>query len=170
ALCLHRCWQSFIARERTRLRLFSERAGSRELLRRLQEGKQTLEWKRETLQRTSIGFLGNWRGRLSENAAALRRHDPSREIILRRNRFAEFSRRLAACPLQLTATMRRRFERAEKILAVLGPDATLRRGYSMTMDARGELVRSVAQVKRGDRLRTRVTDGAIEADVAGIDL
>jgi exodeoxyribonuclease VII large subunit len=66
--------------------------------------------------------------------------------------------------------MQRRFERAEKILAVVGPDATLRRGYSMTLDATGNLVRSVAQVKRGDRLRTRVTDGAIESDVAGIDL
>ena len=65
--------------------------------------------------------------------------------------------------------MRRRFERAEKILAVLGPDATLRRGYSVTMDATGNLVRSVTQVKRGDRIQTRVTDGAIESDVAGID-
>ena len=62
--------------------------------------------------------------------------------------------------------MRRRFERAEKILTVLGPDATLRRGYSLTMDAKGELVRSIAQVKRGDRLRTRVTDGAIDSEVA----
>jgi exodeoxyribonuclease VII large subunit len=145
--------------------LFSERAVSRELLRRIQEGKQTLDWKRETLQRNAIGFLGNWRSRLSENAAALRRHDPSREVILRRNRFAEFARRLSTCPSQLVNTMRRRFERAEKILAVVGPDATLRRGYSMTTDANGNLVRSVAQVKRGDRLRTRVTDGEIESDV-----
>ena len=61
--------------------------------------------------------------------------------------------------------MQRRFERAEKILAVLGPDATLRRGYSMTTDVEGNLVRSVTQVKRGDRIRTRVTDGAIESDV-----
>jgi len=61
--------------------------------------------------------------------------------------------------------MRRRFERAERILAVLGPDATLRRGYSMTMDVSGDLVRSVSQVKRGDRLRTRVTDGTIKSDV-----
>jgi len=61
--------------------------------------------------------------------------------------------------------MRRRFEQAEKILTVLGPDATLRRGYSMTMDATGNLVRSVKQVKHGDRIHTRVTDGAIESDV-----
>ena len=62
--------------------------------------------------------------------------------------------------------MRRRFERAEKILAVIGPDATLRRGYSLTMDATGNLVRSVTQVKRGDRIHTRVTDGAIKSNVA----
>src|SRR5262249_31689957 len=157
--CLERCWRNFIAREQTRLRLFSERAISRELLRRIQEGKQTLDWRRESLQRNAGGFFKNWRGRLKEGVAALRRHDPSREILLRQNRLAEFARRLTASPPQLADTMRRRFERAEKILAVLGPDATLRRGYSLTMDAKGELVRSIAQVQRGDRLHTRVTDG-----------
>jgi exodeoxyribonuclease VII large subunit len=61
--------------------------------------------------------------------------------------------------------MRRRFERAEKILAVLGPDATLRRGYSVTMDATGNLVRSVTQVKRGAHLRTRLANGELESQV-----
>jgi exodeoxyribonuclease VII large subunit len=167
--CLQRCWRNFIVREQTRLRLFSERTVGRELMTRIQEFKQTLDWRRESLQRNAAAFLGNWRGRLAENAAALRRHDPTREITLRRSRFAEFARRLATCSPQLVNTMRRRFERAEKILAVLGPDATLRRGYSVTMDATGNLVRSVTQVKRGDRIQTRVTDGAIESDVAGID-
>ena len=58
------------------------------------------------------------------------------------------------------------FRSTEKILAVLGPDATLRRGYTMTLDAAGNLVRSVTQVKRGDRIHTRVTDGAIKSNVA----
>src|SRR4029453_14572411 len=167
--CLQRCWRNFIVREQTRLRLFSERTVGRELMTRIQEFKQTLDWRRESLQRNAAAFLGNWRGRLAENAATLPRHDPTREITLRRSRFAEFARRLATCSPQLVNTMRRRFERAEKILAVLGPDATLRRGYSVTMDATGILLRSVTQVKRGDRIQTRVTDGAIESDVAGID-
>ena len=47
----------------------------------------------------------------------------------------------------------------------LGPDATLRRGYTMTMDATGNVVRSVTQVKRGDRIHTRITDGAIDSEV-----
>lgn len=165
-LCLQRCWQNFAARERTRLRLFSEQAMSREIVRRVQDGNQTLDWKRETLQRNASSFFKNWRGRLNESSAALRRHDPAREILLRRNRLAEFARRLVVCPPQLADTMRKRFERAEKILAVLGPDATLRRGYTLTMDAKGTLVRSTAQVKRGERLRTRVTDGTIESDVS----
>jgi exodeoxyribonuclease VII large subunit len=148
------------------LRLFSERTVGRELLTRIQEVKQTLDWKSESLQRNATGFLGRWRVRLTENAAALQRHDPSREIVLRRSRFAEFARRLATCPPQLLGTMRRRFERAEKILAVVGPNATLRRGYSMTMDATGNLVRSVTQVNRGDRIHTRVTDGTFKSNVS----
>jgi exodeoxyribonuclease VII large subunit len=165
AICLQRCWQNFIAQERTRLRLFSERAVSRELLRRIQEGKQTLDWRRESLQRNAIRFLGDWRGRLGENAAALRRHDPSREIVLRRNRFTEITRRLTTCPPQLVDKMQRRFERVEKIIGVLGPDATLRRGYSMTIDEKGNLIRSVSQVIHGDKIRTRVTDGEIKSAV-----
>src|SRR2546421_9784710 len=165
-VCLQRCWQNFIVREQTRLRLFSERTVGRELLTRIQEGKQALDWRRESLQRNATGFVVNCRSRLTENAVALRRHDPSREIVLRRSRFAEFSRRLATCPQQLVNTMRRRFEHAEKILAVVGPDATLRRGYSLTLNATGNLVRSVTQVKRGDRIHTRVTDGAIKSNVA----
>src|SRR3989440_5456462 len=166
-VCLQRCWQNFIVREQTRLRLFSERTVGRELLTRIQEGKQTLDWRRENLQRNAMGFLASWRGRLAENTAALRRHDPSREIVLRRSRFSGLARRLTTCPPQLANTMRRRFERAENILAVLGPDATLRRGYSMTMDANGDIVRSAAQAKPGERLRTRVADGEIESHVVG---
>ena len=166
AACLQRCWRNFIGREQTRLRLFSERTVGRELMTRIQEFKQTLDWRRESLQRNAAAFLGNWRSRLAENTAALRRHDPSREIILRRSRFAEFARRLEACPPQLVNTMRRRFERAEKILAVLGPNATLRRGYTMTMDPNGILVRSVTQVKPGDKIHTRVTDGTFESNIA----
>src|SRR5881394_2267716 len=96
-VCLQRCWRNFIVREQTRLRLFSERTVGRELVTRIQEGKQTLDWRRESLQRNATGFLGNWRSRLTEDVAALRRQDPSREIVLRRSPFAEFARRLVTC-------------------------------------------------------------------------
>src|SRR2546430_13966738 len=93
-VCLQRCWRNLVVREQTRLRLFSERTVGRELLTRIQESKQTLDWRRESLQRHARGFLGVWSSELVEIAAALQRHDPSREIVLRRSRFAELARRL----------------------------------------------------------------------------
>jgi exodeoxyribonuclease VII large subunit len=117
-------WRNFIVREQTRLRLFSERTVGRELMTRIQEVQTDARLAPRKFATERCRISGNWRGRLAENAAALRRHDPTREITLRRSRFAEFARRLATCSPQLVNTMRRRFERAEKILAVIGPDAT----------------------------------------------
>src|SRR5207249_7621250 len=76
-VCLQRCWRNFLAREQTRLRLFSERTGGRALLTRIQEGKQAPAWTHESLQRTATGFLGDWRSRLTADVAALPRPDPS---------------------------------------------------------------------------------------------
>jgi hypothetical protein len=36
----------------------------------------------------------------------------------------------------------------------------------MTMDPNGNLIRSVTQVKPGDKIHTRVTDGTFESSVA----
>ena len=164
-ICLQRCWRNFLAREQTRLRLFSERTVGRELLTRIQEGKQALDWRREGLQRNATGSLVNWRSRLAADVAALRRHDPSREIVLRRDRVTELVRRVSVCAPSAIQDLRRRFERLEKILTVLGPNATLQRGYSITMDASGNVIRSAANVSRGMCVRTRVSDGEFESNV-----
>jgi len=42
---------------------------------------------------------------------------------------------------------------------VLGPDATLRRGYSITMTERGKIIRTIAAVRPKMKIRTRVSDG-----------
>ena len=61
---------------------------------------------------------------------------------------------------------RERFQRANAILRVLGPDATLHRGYSITTDESGELIRSVATVRPKMKIRTRVSDGEFGSDVS----
>jgi len=54
-------------------------------------------------------------------------------------------------------------QRFEAILRVLGPEATLQRGYSITTDARGKLIRSVKLVRPKMKIRTRVSDGEFES-------
>jgi len=42
----------------------------------------------------------------------------------------------------------------------LSPLAVLERGYALVIDAEGGLVRSTAQIAPGDKLTTRLSDGA----------
>jgi len=50
-------------------------------------------------------------------------------------------------------------------LRVLGPEATLRRGYSITSDLEGKVIQSVAAVRPKTKIRTRVADGEFESQV-----
>jgi exonuclease VII large subunit len=55
----------------------------------------------------------------------------------------------------------------ERELIAVDPREVLRRGYSYTTDARGELIRSVREVSRGDQMRTHLSDGTIDSVVGG---
>ena len=48
---------------------------------------------------------------------------------------------------------------------MLAPDATLGRGFGITMDEKGKVLRSVEKLKRGTLLRTRLADGELESQV-----
>jgi hypothetical protein len=87
-------------------------------------------------------------------AQKLQSHSPVREIAARRVRVRELQRRFAALPSRQVEKVRQRFRQVEGILRVLGPDATLRRGYSITTTESGTVVKSVAQVAPGNRIKT----------------
>jgi len=53
-------------------------------------------------------------------------------------------------------------------LEALSPLGTLRRGYSMAMDASGGLVSSVDQVSAGDPLELVMADGRVDARAEGV--
>jgi exonuclease VII large subunit len=53
----------------------------------------------------------------------------------------------------------------EGILRLLGSDATLRRGYSLTMNERGEIIRTIAAARPKMKIRTRVSDGESGSEV-----
>jgi len=85
--------------------------------------------------------------------------------MMRRNRFVDLDRRLIASPGRLLENAGHRFRHMEGILRVLGPDATLRRRYSITMNERGEIIRKIAAVRPKMKIRTRVSDGEFGSEV-----
>jgi len=141
------------------------RALSRQLLNRIRDAQQGLDHARETLQRCLAHRIDSYKRSLLHIAAALQARSPARELMIRRNRFADLHRRLIACPGHLLENAKHRFNRIESILRVLGPDATLRRGYSITTTERGQIIRTIAAVWPKMKIRTRVSDGEFSSEI-----
>jgi exodeoxyribonuclease VII large subunit len=90
---------------------------------------------------------------------------PVRELMMRRNNLADVHRRLVACPDRLMEKARHRFSSIEGILRVLGPEATLGRGYSITINDYGQFIRTTAVVRPKMKVRTRVSDGEFSSEI-----
>jgi exodeoxyribonuclease VII large subunit len=148
---------------RRRIEVF-EHALTREQLNRMHDALQRLDLARESLRRHIMHKIDNCKRALIQIARTIQAHSPLRELMLRRNRLVDLRRRLAELPQRLLENALHRFREAEGILRVLGPAATLRRGYSITTDKRGKLVRSVAVVRPKMKIRTRVSDGEFESE------
>ena len=141
------------------------RALARQLLNRVRDVQQRLDYARETLQRCLAHKIDSYKRGLLHIARALQARSPGRELMMRRNRFADLHRRLIACPPRLLENARHRFQSIEGILRVLGPDATLRRGYSITINERGKIIRTIAAVRPKMKIRTRISDGEFGSEV-----
>jgi exodeoxyribonuclease VII large subunit len=165
ALCLRRCLRNFLAHQQTRLRFLSERALARELIKRVRDAQQQIDFVRESLRRSARQYLGNARARLANFTSVVRSRNPQREVIALRKGFTDLRKRFSAlAPLSLDRA-RQRFLRTEAILRAVGPEATLRRGYSITTNAHGKIVHTVKLVRPKMRIRTRVSDGEFDSEV-----
>jgi exodeoxyribonuclease VII large subunit len=142
----------------------SARGLGRELLNRMRDAQQRLDHAREILRRGLAHKIDNYRRGLSHALATLQARSPVRELMLRRNRFGDLRRRFTELPVRALENARHRFQRIDGILRVLGPEATLRRGYSITKNERGELIRTVTAVRPKMKIRTRVSDGEFESE------
>jgi exodeoxyribonuclease VII large subunit len=159
AICLDRYARNFLSQGLARLRFLSERTLTRELMTRMREAQQNLDLVAESLRRHIEQRIGNARLTLVNRAQSVRAGNPARELVACRGKFADLQRRLIGLPPVLANRAQNRFRRSEAMLRVLGPEGTLRRGYSVTTDASGKVIRSARRVKPGMRLVTRLGDG-----------
>ena len=141
------------------------RALGRQLLSRVRDGQQRLDHAHEILQRCLAHKIDGYKRALLHALRVLQARSPARELLMRRIRFIDLHRRLVACPARLIENARHRFSRIEGILRVLGPDATLRRGYSITMNDRRQIIRSTAEVRSKMKIHTRVSDGEFGSQI-----
>jgi exodeoxyribonuclease VII large subunit len=163
AACLDRCLRNFLSHQQTRLRFLSERALTRELVKRIHDAQQEIDFTREALRRAAQQRVVDTRTRLANFASLIKSRNPQREVIALEKGFADLRKRFGALAPRSLDQARQRFSRIEGILRALGPESTLRRGYSITIDAQGKIVRSVKVVRPKMKIRTRVSDGEFES-------
>jgi exodeoxyribonuclease VII large subunit len=72
--------------------------------------------------------------------------------------------------VRLTSALARSLRSAERTLSergarlrALSPEAVLARGYSITMDARGHVLKAASDTAPGDRIRVRLASGRLGA-------
>ncbi|MEO5753863.1 MAG: exodeoxyribonuclease VII large subunit, partial [Chthoniobacterales bacterium] len=152
-------WRDFLARARQRLSAASEKALFRELSGRLRDAQQQLDLAKESIGRAVERRRALERNRLTNAQLALRAHDPAREVAVRRQGLHEIRRRLGERSKQRLTEARERWDRLSGMLRILGPQATLERGYSITLGLNGKVIRRVAEAKTRTQVKTRVRDG-----------
>jgi len=143
------------------------RAVERETFNRMRDAQQRLDHTRETLQRCLIHKIDSYKRALVQAATVLQARSPLRELALRRNRLIDLRRRFLELPVRVLENARHRFQKIEGILRVIGPNATLRRGYTITTDERGALIRNIRSVHPKMKIRTRLRDGEFGSEVIG---
>jgi exodeoxyribonuclease VII large subunit len=167
ANCLQKYLRNFLLQSQTRLRFLSERTLARELMQRLRDAQQQLDLTAELLRHRVKELVADVRAALSSRTQSMKSYDPKRELIVRRNNLIGLHRRLAVQTPRLLQNAHDRFRRVEGVLRVLGPEATLHRGYSITTDSGGNVIKTITAVRHGSRLKTRVADGTFGSVVTG---
>ncbi len=130
-----------------------------ELAGELREHRQRLAraWRRQRDERHS---------QVAKQRAALALASPQARIANARQRSDDLARRVVAAVRHELALRQAGLRGLVQTLTAVGPETVLARGYAVVRRlADGQVVRSMAQVKAGDPLGVRVSDGSFGARV-----
>ena len=164
---LQRCALVTMERWKARLGFILRGVLLREPPRRVAEARQRVDLLDAALNRAAATAIAARRQRLADFYSVLLRHRPDQIAQMQRQRLGALVRRMSDAAIRNVGTRRVRVERASGLLRVLSPESTLDRGYSITMNAAGEIVNSVKNAAPGTRLRTKLRDGELHSTVDG---
>jgi exodeoxyribonuclease VII large subunit len=151
-------FQLLQARQRlTRLPVSRAEGRMSALLHRLAQQLDDLSFRLETALN---GQLRQSQREVAELTAAVLSHDPRQNLSQAREQLALCRTRLDRSLERLLYASTARLSALDAQLHSLSPLAVLDRGYALVLDAAGTLVRSATQVAPGEKLVTRLCDGA----------
>jgi exodeoxyribonuclease VII large subunit len=131
----------------------------------LREPVMRLDSLRDRLSRAIESQLLHAHQRLEKLRIAHRSLHPRLILERRAALHTELGRRLQQAMRQIIDRREKQLKHLDAILRTLGPDSSLQRGYSITFDAHGRILRSADDANVGETITTRLAHGTIESTV-----
>jgi exodeoxyribonuclease VII large subunit len=130
------------------------------------QGWRRLENATQQLRQRGAEIIRHSRDRLVETVTDLQRHGPQARHAKYRAALAGFNTHLASAMRHKRQFSVQRLADLEKQLKLAGPLQVLNRGFTITTDQRGRIVKSAGQVQPGEQVATRTADGTFGSIVA----
>ena len=155
----------FIANRTRRFTQLNHRLQQQHPQLRLARQQTVLEKLRQRMRVALDSQLKQASQRQRRVAQRLNQQNPQPRIWRAQTRIQQLEYRLAESLRAQLGVTRERFGKAVTHLEAVSPLSTLARGYSVTTAADGNVLKQAKQVKTGDTLTTRLTDGWGESEV-----
>jgi len=163
-IALRRSTRQFVQNARQRLEAIQRHEIFRRPLDRIQNLRQLLDERHVSLSAAIHDKTHTLQLRLLNCSVLLEKHHPRNQLRLHRQRVDELRMRLDTSIQTRLQRTQEKVNSMSRVLSVIGPEQVLARGYSITRNKKtGEIIKSKTQVKGGEKLVTRVTDGQIES-------
>lgn len=148
-------------REHQKLDALADRRCMREPQSLIVDKSERLELTAQRLSDALPHLMGSSERNLVQLSERISRAIPS--VLSRKQRELDTDiSRMRGIGLRFLNTYRAQVDRDEASLRALSPLQVLSRGYSITRDAQGHVISSIAEVSPGDELLITVSDGTIE--------
>ncbi|QTN32205.1 exodeoxyribonuclease VII large subunit [Akkermansiaceae bacterium] len=138
---------------------------ARSLRNLLREPSQRLDSLRSELAQAAATGITARAGELREIRLRHGALHPLRIIERRLEKLATLGKDLRTLTAHQLANRAEKLKRLETMIRTLGPESAFRRGFSITMDADGNILRSTKSAKPGQAIRTRLIDGEIISNI-----
>lgn len=156
--------QSF-STSRRQLESLRRELEAREPGRRLSGWAQSLDYLGERIESALANRLSLCRSEVESARRSLASLQPERELSRARERLAQGEAALHLSLSRALAARTRHLTNLGSLMESLSPESILKRGFSVTTDASGQLVKSADQVKPGEKILTRVAEGEFSSVV-----
>jgi exodeoxyribonuclease VII large subunit len=157
-------WQALEIR-RIQVRRLSEKPYFREPRRLIIERQQRVDQLEMRFSEIWKNALQQRRAGIAKMLAVLSAFRPERWLQAKRGELGGLETRLKRTASARLDSSKSRIAELANFLRLLGPRQTLERGYSITLNANGSVVRFVQSLKVGDRIRTKLADGEVNSVV-----